>query len=74
MALHAHAHAFAAATFGAEFTGPLPDDPEPELGPLLPELEPELLLPLLGVEVVPELSGFAAGLDSPASDFGLFEE
>jgi len=72
VALHDHVHAFAAATFGAEFTGPLPDEPEPEL---LPESELPPLPPLAGVEVVPEeLSGFAAGLDSPPSDFGLLEE
>jgi hypothetical protein len=67
--------AFEAATFGAEFTGALPDEPDPELLLPEPEPEPELLLPVLGVEVVPEeLSGFAAGLDSPPSDFGLLEE
>ena len=65
MALHVHAQALAAATFGAEFTGPLPDEPEPE-----PELPP-----VPGVEEVPEEpSGFAAGLGSPPSDFGLLEE
>jgi len=63
--VRAHPHALAAATFGAEFTGPLPDEPEPE-----PELPP-----VPGVEGVPEEpSGFAAGLDSPPSDFGLLEE
>jgi hypothetical protein len=77
VALHDHAHALAAATFGAEFTGPLPDEPDPEVEPE-PELEPPLPLPVPvpGVEELPdeELSGFAAGLDSPPSDFGLLEE
>jgi len=79
-----HPHAFAAATFGAEFTGPLlPDDPDVELEPPLllpvPPL-PFVPVPLLAdVEALPEEaeeepSEVAAGLDSPPSDFGLLEE
>src|SRR5262249_46048139 len=78
-----HAQAFAAATFGAEFTGPLleepdrevePDPPDPPDPEVEPELPPVLLLP--AVEVLPdeEPSDVAAGLDSPPSDFGLLEE
>jgi hypothetical protein len=68
-----HAHAFAAATFGAEFTGPLPDDPEPEPEPPEPESpEPELVL--AGADGV-ALSDFAAGFASPPSEgFPLLDE
>jgi hypothetical protein len=65
----------AAATFGAEFTGPEPDEPlDPEV-----ELEPPPVLPLRvsGVELPPEEEApevEAAGLDSPPSDFALLEE
>jgi hypothetical protein len=76
----------AAATFGAEFTGPLlPDEPDPDVEPeppLLPvlPLPPLSVLPLLLPEVdglaeeVEAPSDVAAGLDSPPSDLGLFEE
>jgi len=60
----------AAATFGAEFTGPLPDEPDPEV-----ELEPPLPLSVPDVDVLAgEASEVLAGLDSPPSDFGLLEE
>jgi len=74
-----HAQAFAAATFGAEFTGPLlpllPDEPDPDVEPEPPPVLPPLL-PEPGVEVLLEEdpSDAAAGLDSPPSDFGLLEE
>ena len=63
----------AAATFGAEFTGPLPDEPDPEVEPESPLVPP---LPLPPVEVLPdeEPSVFAAGFDSAASGLGLLED
>jgi len=76
--VHASPQAFAAATFGAEFTGPLPEEvPDPELPPLLEELP--LLVEVegvLGAAAPPlESSVLAAGFESPPSEgFDLLEE
>jgi hypothetical protein len=72
------AQAFAAATFGAEFTGPLPEVPGPELPPLPEELPPSVEVEgALGAAASLLLapSVFAAGFESPPSDgLDLFEE
>jgi len=75
VATRVHAQAFAAATFGAEAAGPLPEEPDPELPPPLEE-PPPLVEGALGAAVPPlELSVFEAGFESPPSDpFDLPDE